>query len=349
MCRSLIATLLLTLCIGASSEVRAWNDAGHMTIARIAWDTLTPDERISIVEILKKHPHLEALLTVDRPTEATDEEWIFLRAAVWADYIRPPKGFPRDDIAKHPLYQFHRGTWHYVNFPYTQGQVTSTMPEKSLPDETNVLKQLDITMSVLLKKDAQDAGRQAGVSDEQNRAIRLTWLFHLSGDLHQPMHSVALVDRTLFPDSPHTDQGGNKLAVRSDEQSIPKNLHWAWDEMFATDSHFDQICRYSERLTHDPSLEPGQLTELKDHPTFKHWAAESYEAAIEYAYLNGQLKYVLWDDFNSGRLQAKDIPVIPAPALQRSKKIAERRICLAGYRLAEKLRHIAKASTAPNP
>jgi hypothetical protein len=326
----------------SASSSWGWNDAGHLTISRIAWDIISVDQRESIVTILRQHPHRDSLLLKDRPPEATEAEWMFLRAGVWADLVRPPKEFPREDVDRHPLYKFHRGTWHYVNFPYQQGQRSSALPEQPLPGNTNILRQLDQSMKVLLGPDQTDADRVGDVNEQQNRAIRLTWLFHLVEDLHQPLHSVALVDERLFPDPPHTDQGGNKLAIRADSSSKVKNLHWLWDEMFSTDAHFSHVCQNAERLLHDPSLNPERLTELVRHPKFRDWAAESYEAAIANAYQNLELKLVLWDDFQAGRIPEDEVPTLPLSALQKARLIAERRIILAGHRLAAKLKDVAR-------
>lgn len=333
---------MIFLFLSLPSVLVAWNDAGHMTVSKIAWETLSADERAAVVDLLKKHPHLDSLLRKDRPDEVSDEEWMFLRASVWADYVRPSKSVSRDEIPLHPLYKYNRGNWHYINFACNPGQTDAKMPDNSLPDETNILKQLDLSMEILTGRSAQDRGRVAGISDEQNRAVRLTWLFHLLGDLHQPLHSVALVDSRLFPEAPHTDQGGNKLVIRADAMSMPKNLHWFWDEMFATDSHYDQVCRQAERLTHDPALRSDQLPELIQHAAFREWAAESYAAAVTHSYQSGQLKLVLWDDFNSGRVTEKDVPMLTPEALKNARQHADRRIALAGYRLALKLKEIAK-------
>ncbi len=343
MSRGMFAALGLVVYLSFPFNAFAWNDAGHMTVARIAWDALSVDERDAVVAVLKKHPHVDALLLKDRPDEANPDEWIFLRASVWADYVRPGKDFPRDDIPGHPLYKFHRGIWHYVNFPYEMGQHSDQLPVKSLPVETNILEQLDRSMEVLTGKASQDNGRVAGVTDDENRAVRLTWLFHLLGDLHQPFHAVALIDKNLFPDPPHGDQGGNKLAVRADANAKPKNLHWFWDEMFSTESQFDRVRQHAERLTHDPGLLPEQLPELQLHPTFREWAAESYAAAKIHGYQDGRLKLVLWDDFNAGRIPASDIPMLPSVALQQAQQLAQRRIAVAGHRLTMKLKEIIHA------
>src|SRR5262245_37454665 len=71
----------------------AWNDRGHMIVARIAYQRLNDADRAKIHKILKQHPHYESYLAKDRPEEASEEEWVFVRAATWCDNIRPPRGF----------------------------------------------------------------------------------------------------------------------------------------------------------------------------------------------------------------------------------------------------------------
>ncbi len=342
MSRVFSMTFALVFVLNWCSLLHAWNDAGHYTIARIAWDSLSVDERTAVVRILRQHPHLESLLLKDRPGEATEDEWIFLRAAVWADYVRPSKSITPEEVPNHPLYKFHRGPWHYVNYPYTAGQASSELPPNQLPNETNVLKQLDLSMEILTGRTTADVGRVAGVSDDQNRAVRMTWLFHLVGDLHQPLHTVALIDPKLFPEPPYGDQGGNKLAIRADANSMPKNLHWFWDEMFSTDSHFDQVCKQSERLTHDPALSLEQLSELTLHPSFISWAGESYAAAKSHVYQEGRLKLVLWEQLNAGTIPQSEVPSLTPEAMKDSRQLAARRVALAGHRLAQRLKEIVK-------
>ena len=197
-------------------------------------------------------------------------------------------------------------------------------------------------MEILTGRTTADVGRVAGVSDDQNRAVRMTWLFHLVGDLHQPLHTVALIDPKLFPEPPYGDQGGNKLAIRADANSMPKNLHWFWDEMFSTDSHFDQVCKQSERLTHDPALSLEQLSELTLHPSFISWAGESYAAAKSHVYQEGRLKLVLWEQLNAGTIPQSEVPSLTPEAMKDSRQLAARRVALAGHRLAQRLKEIVK-------
>lgn len=118
----------------AASPSWAWNDAGHMVVARIAWLRLTESQREAVFTRMKTHPHFETSLISNRPSHATDSEWAFLRASTWSDYIRPPKSMSKEAVAKHPKHKFHRGVWHYVNFPYHAGQNESALAARGVAE-----------------------------------------------------------------------------------------------------------------------------------------------------------------------------------------------------------------------
>ena len=78
----------------SADQVFAWNALGHKVVAEIAWRQLSPDQRKSIVEILRRHPRFDKdfagkmddnALTGDKSIE---DHWIFLQAATWPDIIR---------------------------------------------------------------------------------------------------------------------------------------------------------------------------------------------------------------------------------------------------------------------
>jgi hypothetical protein len=49
-----------------------------------------------------------------------------------------------------------------------------------------------------------------GSGDAERRAIALAWLFHLVGDVHQPLHTAQL----FTVDYPQGDRGGNEICIR---------------------------------------------------------------------------------------------------------------------------------------
>lgn len=337
--------ILLVLAVACwATQLWAWNDAGHLTVAKIAYERLNDRQRQTVAKLLSKHPHRDSILLKDRPDGVSENEWMFLRAAVWSDHVRAPKKFPRDEIATHPIHKFHRGPWHYVNFPYHAGQNESALPAQALLGEgdnpTHILEQLELSMKVLKGDAAADTGRVAGISDDENKAVRLCWLFHLMGDLHQPLHVATLVDEMKFPKGAHSDLGGNMVVIRSHIGAPPHKLHGFWDDRMGTDSHYPTVQGLAEMLTHDPHLKSDQLPEFAEHRDFKQWAAESYAAAKATVYRDGHLSFALSDDLDRRRITNDDVPVLPQGAEFTANKLARRRVTLAGYRLAELLKQI---------
>ena len=332
--------------LGSVGSVWAWNDAGHLIVARIAWERLNESQRAKVVTLLQAHPHRDELLLKNRPGEVTDDEWMFIRAAVWCDHVRPPRNYPREQVATHPIYKFHRGPWHYVNYPYKAGQSQSALPAQPIsgegPNATNILEQLDLSMQVLTREAASDPGRDADVTDAQNKAVRLCWLFHLIGDLHQPLHTATLVDEQKFPTGAHSDLGGNLIGIRSHIGAPPYKLHAFWDDRLGTDSHFPTVKTQAESLARNPHFADGQLPEFAQHRSFESWAAESYLAAKTNVYRDGHLEFALWDDYDQRRIMADDVPILPQGAETKANTLARRRVVLAGYRLAEKLKQIVE-------
>jgi hypothetical protein len=329
---------MLALLTVLASPALAWNDAGHMLIARIAWLRMTPAERAKVTDLLKQHPHYESYLTDKCPTDVSRDEWAFLRAATWSDYIRPPKTMESEKVATHERHKFHRGPWHYVNFPYKAGQTESALPAEALPNETNILKEIETSQKVVQKLLKFDPGAVSDVSHEANRAVRVCWLFHLIGDLHQPLHAVALVDEKLFPEGDHGDQGGNLLAVRPDAKAKPQRLHSYWDGILGYDSRFSSVCDFADLLSRDPTLAPDKLEELVAHKTPRDWAAESYAAAKTHAYLDGKFPRVPYADVDAKKVDADDVPAVSTFDGANSRTLARRRMVLAGNRLAETLK-----------
>src|SRR5262249_20661753 len=78
----------LTLLFAVSTPALAWNDKGQMVTARLAWKKLSDDQRSNVHEILKNHPHYGEFLAAKRPDGFSEEEWVFMRAATWSDWVR---------------------------------------------------------------------------------------------------------------------------------------------------------------------------------------------------------------------------------------------------------------------
>jgi len=82
-----------------------------------------------------------------------------------------------------------------------------------------------------------------------------------------------------------------------------------------------------------------QLTELAS-TDFESWAKESYEIATKIAYRNGgQIEIPRGANMDCTMVAAA--PVLPVGYVVSASRIADRRIILAGYRLADLLTRVA--------
>lgn len=344
--------VLFLMCLGLvmtwQQVALAWNDVGHMTVARVAYEKLTDYERAAVFAMLRYHPHYRELLLKDRPATATDAEWAFLRAATWPDHVRPPRAALHQPIATHPIYKFHHATWHYANFEYRAGQRETSLPHEPLPhyprlsnpaDNTDIIEQLDHAYMIVRGKEREVSHPESELNRAEIRAVRLCWMFHLMGDIHQPLHVATLVDDRIHQ-LQHGDDGGNKLAIRLNHGTSPRKLHSVWDDLLGTHAHYDKVVQMAEVLTRDPKMSPDRLPEFASHKQAWEFAEESYQAAKDYVYYNGRLHYALWSRVESHELAHEDVPALNQQAIDMAHAVARRRITLAGYRLAERLKFI---------
>lgn len=225
--------LLLGVAVGfiAAAPGHAWNDFGHELVARVAWQELEPEVRGRVLALLRQAPedsrmHCLDLSPRDRDTlasEAGDEDRgggcdrfayrlgdaessedadriLFERAAYWPDLAR--------DLDK-----YNQPTWHYIGWTWRQGADGSAHDTDLPVAEPNAVSQL-----AELARSVADRSRRP---DE--RAIHLAWIFHLVGDVHQPLHAASRV--TDRRDEREGDRGGNGFGL--DEWN--RNLHAFWD------------------------------------------------------------------------------------------------------------------------
>jgi hypothetical protein len=305
--RTTLASLVLLTWQTASAF--AWNFAGHQVSGAIAYQVLqkeSPGTVAKVVAVLKQLPDFEKTWgkKLEAVPEADRDELLFMLATRWADDIR---GQPKFD---HPK-------WHYINFPYKpDGQPDSV--QAPAPDAVNILEGFQVNLRIA-----------KGEGEGENRAVALCWLFHLVGDVHQPLHTVGL----FTTDYPKGDRGGNLIFVRAAEGGQPINLHFLWDGLILGSQNTRTAHNLAIKLLARPELARDKLSELKE-PEFEQWAkAESFTLAKDLAYLSGKIP---------GSLDRDAAPVLPEGYLKRAKEIAERRIVLTGYRLAEVMKSTVK-------
>ena len=265
-----------------------------MTVALIAYRQLDDAQKQEVAAILRQHPHFRLYLTAHVPDGVNADEWAFLKAATWPDFVRPSRPGSPGEIFKGPeITHYHQGPWHYVDIPWVPWFDKDKINATTLPArvEPNILTALDGVM-----KDLRSADKSA-----EGKAVALAWLEHLCGDLHQPLHAC-----TEFSSQyPAGDKGGNEEAVRAG--GMVMRLHAFWDDALGTSDAFDAIAFNADRILNQPFLAKEKLSDLAKDMTFSSWAQESYRWAIAIAYLNGRLRSAPYRDYDSKHINADEV------------------------------------------
>ncbi len=286
----------------ASVPGLAWNRPGHMVTGSIAYDqlqTLSPESVARIAGLLRRHPQYESVWKPQLAglNEPDQERLLFMLAARWPDDIRGNKEFD------HP-------EWHFVDFPYKpSGQPASVRAPQPPPDNLIAAFQRNLALA-------------RGSAPDAEKAVALCWIFHLVGDLHQPLHAVSLYS-TRFPEG---DRGGNLFYVRPDPANPrTQNLHAYWDNVLLTDERYEAARDRAVALEQKyPPRPPRRFTE----PQLERWVKDSFNLAVSVVYRRGKLRPGIDRDHGAP---------LPGDYHLSAERVSSLRITLAGYRLADVL------------
>jgi len=314
----LTATLracLLTVCIFLPTALMAWGSIGHMAVAYVAYQQLTPSAQARVRDLLKLNPDYAAWdKQIPASTSAADhDQMIFMIAATWADDIKGDSKYSDDgpdpntpdgasssqNIGYTDLFR-HR-YWHFVDTPFyidgTSGYTTPT---------PNAQTQIAAFRAVLASTQSDDL-----------KSYDLVWLLHLIGDVHQPLHATTRVSSS----DAKGDAGGNAVKLMGDAAS---NLHSYWDDLPGADCNFcSNKLHCAERAeVLGKSLKPAAAKAGKNIDTTQ-WLAESLAYAKSEVY--------------KAPIASGDGPytIVPGSAYERrALALANKRVALAGARLA---------------
>lgn len=297
-----LAVLLLLGC--SAGPVQAWNGVGHEVVGRIAWDNMTTQARRKAVDLMLTAPDNSQLRTFfsrdgNRPVAEREREF-FYTATTWSDFVRPGSGKPPS------LTQYHKRDWHFINFFWRQSN--GTAQDDPRPTVGEILDRLQ-SFSADLTRSTDPAEHQ-----DLHPSLKLAWLLHLSGDVHQPLHASARITRS----EPNGDKGGNDFKLNGNN-----NLHSYWDNIIEDtfrrrrgESEDDYINRLAgTAVVHHPKSE---FDDLMQPGEFRNWAQGSLRTAQEEVYPS------------TLRRNRKPSARYAEMAYQES----EQAVALAGYRLA---------------
>lgn len=306
---SIIAALFVT------SPVQAWHEAGHKKTAEIAFNQLNEEQQLLVAGILRAHPRFGPDFADAMPqdivsgTKKQEDMWLFQRASYWPDLVA--------NISDEVRTQYHRSTWHYINLPVylteadekefagTLSHNMSTSFGPPLRQNLNVVQALKGNLKVWRDDNAPIA----------DKAVALCWIIHLTGDLHQPLHNVALFSRSLFPEG---DRGGNSIAVeRIDRVS---NLHAVWDGSAQRDDDFTLNTKTKAMLAND----------YINFREIDGWLREHRRLAMDYVYTDEVRSKLL----NQPTTQQDPQISLSREYLSTANEVAIPQVILAGHRIA---------------
>ena len=309
---SVAVAAILLVC---TQPAAAWNATGHKATAKLAYELLTPEQQEYASRILTAHPRYKEDFRDAMPDEiasgtiAEQALWEFERASIWPDIVG---GLDDDNKAK-----FHRFTWHFINMPiYLEesdeqelaGKLDHNMSTDFSPplrQNLNVIQALKGNLLLWTDDDASDA----------DKAVALCWILHLVGDMHQPLHNVALFSRAYFPKGA---RGGNSINVQWEDGTT--NLHSVWDN----------------RPNDFADLIPGELTRdilAVDNVaigSINFWARRHLQMAKTHVYTDDVKAQLI------AGLSVQEFPeiVLSDYYLSNATLIAKSQVILAGHRIA---------------
>jgi hypothetical protein len=290
--------LLVALVLPAHAA-HAWDWTGHRTVARIAWDNMTPAARTKAIALLMQAPPTSAIPTLMPASGTTDDRnrELFVVTATWPDLVR----------SAGPSHVYHNPAWHFSdNYWKMAGTRVMELPD-FVPDTVDAGGKLaDFERAIA-----------AGSGDDSTRAVQLAWVLHLMGDIHQPLHTSSRVSAS----APQGDRGGNLFLL-----SIPgtpyANLHSLWDD--------DLHRQMPQRAGEDTATYIGRLAAAVQ----RRYPASALGGEV------GEGSYPDWigDGLKLAETQAyrgvKPNGKVSAAYKRSMDATAERRVALAGYRLA---------------
>lgn len=322
--RALLVGLLCTAAVlGRAAEAGGWNASGHMQIALLAYDALPESTRGELGDVLVEHPRFREDFVPNIPAELTGDarrRWIFAFASTWPDVARGQPAF------EHP-------TWHYVNWRLfmRDGQLAScsearrAMLAAEEPGES-ILGAFRSTLAAW-----SDRARSAS-----ERALALSWLLHLVGDAHQPLHGVALFTPRRFAAG---DRGGNEILLRQ-----RGSLHRVWDGLLGDSAGVKELEESVRSLARDRSLVPAvqqaaQRLEIDD------WIDEDCNLAKAFVYVPAILAAVR--RFELEKREGKPEVSLRDAYVEVAKRVARVRAVQAAARLQALLRRSSLQGQGP--
>ena len=320
----------VALCSLLVTGAFAWDHPAHMTTAAVAF-TEIEQAKPELVEKLElvfmAHPDTSPFWVAAGDARGKERaKRMFIEGARWAD---DTKGTIHD-----------RPTWHTARWPIV---AKDAPPEAKAAAAARKGRPAGQALEALVMNYAMLSSAETNSAE---RASALAWLLHLVGDIHQPLH----VSDQYSKEFPAGNAAGTQEYVMDPVNDKPIPLHLLWDSNIYRLTALDAIEENAQELAKKyPRSAFPELKGLEGPGDFENWARESYDIAVDFAYGYGietvsdpekdldpdkavkkMVAYVL-----HGIPPLADAPAVPAEYWDKLQQVAQRRIALAGYRIAD--------------
>ena len=308
----------------------AWDHPAHMTTAAIAFMEVerTKPELVDKLELVfMAHPDTSPFWVAAGDSRGKERaKRMFIEGARWAD---DTKGTIHD-----------RPTWHTARWPII---AKDAPPEAKAAAEARKGRPAGQAIEALVMNYAMLSSAETNSAE---RASALAWLLHLIGDIHQPLH----VSDQYSKEFPAGNGSGTLEYVMDPVNEKPIPLHLLWDSNIYRSTALDAIEQNAQELVEKyPRSAFPELKGLEGPGDFEKWARESYDVAVDFAYGYGiktvsdpekdldtdkavkkMVAYIL-----HGVSPLEDATAVPAEYWEKLQQVVQRRITLAGYRIAD--------------
>jgi len=291
--------IICALLLAAPASALAWHDTGHMVVAQVAYLRLTPAAKARVDSLLiapqGRRPLIFLCAGYYTP-ETCEKTYDPVQIAVWMDDFR-------GDSLNDPY-----APWHYIDFrPIWDGT-----PERTNvgAEPENVLSRLNWAINTLRKS----------TGSNKTDAETLGFLYHLVGDVHQPLHTATRYSAA----NPNGDAGGNGFRIKLAPDNRDSNLHFFWDAAAGQYGESPKrpldaagkanILAISEAVMKEfPAESMPEWSDLDPHT----WVVES----------NTLARQVVYKNITEGAAPSKEYT-------EAAQKLVRKRLALAGYRMA---------------
>jgi hypothetical protein len=249
----------------------AWNNKGHMVVACVAYNKLTPTTRERVDNLLRRHPDYKKweMSIAANVSGAEQRLRIFMMAATWPDQIKRSASYTDDgtDNGRRPDGarssqnigygdRLRHRYWHFVDVPFARDG--TPLPPIPTP---NTQERIHLFRRVLASP----------AEPEDLKSYDLVWLLHLVGDVHQPLHAATRVSASY----PNGDESGGLVTISLAGRKY--DLRAFWNTILGGETSLQAAENLAKALPPAPARDAALLDEAI-------WVRNSFDLAQSQAY-----------------------------------------------------------------